>query len=80
LTRVKRACLSSIPRPIIEKLTARGVFWCADMDQEQQAQKQLVGDQFTRTAQVFGDEAVASPGGRVGVLDILVPEDVSWAP
>jgi hypothetical protein len=50
------------------------------MDQEQQAQKQLVGDQFTRTAQVFGDEAVASPGGRVGVLDILVPEDVSWAP
>jgi len=41
------------------KIIARGVFLCADMETGEQ-QKELVRDQFTRTAQVFGDFAVAS--------------------
>jgi ubiquinone/menaquinone biosynthesis C-methylase UbiE len=42
------------------KIMARDVFWCADMSREQQGQKDLVRDQFTRTAQVFGDYAIAT--------------------
>ena len=38
----------------MEKLTARGVFWCADMDQEQQAQSRS----FDRSMLVAG----GSPG------------------
>jgi len=41
------------------KITARGVFWLADMESHGQ-QKELVREQFTRTAQIFGDYAVAS--------------------
>jgi ubiquinone/menaquinone biosynthesis C-methylase UbiE len=42
-----------------QKGTALGVFWCAEMTNLPQ-NKDLVRDQFTRTAQVFGDYAVAS--------------------
>ena len=46
-------------RAVRRKIIARGVFLCADMETGEQ-QKELVRDQFTRTAQVFGDFAVAS--------------------
>ncbi|HXX18049.1 MAG TPA: methyltransferase domain-containing protein [Candidatus Acidoferrum sp.] len=45
--------------PALPKIITPGVFWLADMESHGQ-QKELVREQFTRTAQIFGDYAVAS--------------------